>query len=101
VLESNRDICEDPRAIAISGDTYRILRVMGINAQQFQEFGQRELNGNAQGFRLLTQTIAVNKIQFHDGLWTAEPFFTLDQSQDWLNQGMTMGLCILQPILGR
>jgi hypothetical protein len=101
VLESNREICEDPRAIAISGDTYRILRVMGINAQQFQEFGQRELNGNAQDFRHLTEITAVNQLHFHDGLWTTEPFFTLDQTRDWLNQGMTMGLCILQPTLGR
>lgn len=74
---------------------------MGINAQKFQEFGQRELNGDARGFRPLTKTLAVNKLHFHGGLWTTEPFFILDQSRDWLNQGMTMGLCILQPTLGR
>jgi 2-polyprenyl-6-methoxyphenol hydroxylase-like FAD-dependent oxidoreductase len=42
ILESNKDICEDPRAIAISGDTSRILNILGLDYQTILEFGQRE-----------------------------------------------------------
>lgn len=40
VLELNDEICEDPRAIAITGDTSRILRVLGVTDDDLSKIGQ-------------------------------------------------------------
>ena len=40
ILEMNEEICEDPRAIAIAGDTCRILRLCGVSDDAFTRIGQ-------------------------------------------------------------
>jgi 2-polyprenyl-6-methoxyphenol hydroxylase-like FAD-dependent oxidoreductase len=40
VLELNDEICEDPRAIAVTGDTSRILRVLGVTDDDLSKIGQ-------------------------------------------------------------
>ena len=40
VLELNDEICEDPRAIAVTGDTSRILRLLGVTDDDLSKVGQ-------------------------------------------------------------
>ena len=40
VLELNDEICEDPRAIAVTGDTSRILRLLGVTDDDLSKIGQ-------------------------------------------------------------
>ncbi len=38
----NDDICEDPRAIALAGDSHRIISLLGITINKLSEFAQSE-----------------------------------------------------------
>ncbi|KIX01168.1 uncharacterized protein Z518_08893 [Rhinocladiella mackenziei CBS 650.93] len=82
LLEASKDICKDPRAIALSGDTVRIFQLLGVTSQEFQHIGQ-----------------PVRDLNFHYGVFTSEPFLTLDHNFDHIDQGVSMGLVIFQPKL--
>lgn len=40
VLEKNYEICTDPRAIAMAGDSLRIANLLGVNRSLLEEMGQ-------------------------------------------------------------
>jgi 2-polyprenyl-6-methoxyphenol hydroxylase-like FAD-dependent oxidoreductase len=42
LLEASSGICQDPRAIALSGDTIRILEILGITQTDMHWIGQRK-----------------------------------------------------------
>ncbi|KAF2804537.1 FAD/NAD(P)-binding domain-containing protein [Mytilinidion resinicola] len=82
LLEANLDICEDPRAIAIAGDTHRILQLLGINQEKMKSFGQ-----------------PLPSINIHRHSFTAKPFLTINYDKDWLQQGLANGTTVFQPKL--
>jgi len=84
VLEKNLEICQDPRAIAIAGDTCRIVQLLGIRGRKLQEIGR-----------------PVESINIHREVFTVKPYVTLDHESDLLEQALEMGTCILQPGLER
>jgi 2-polyprenyl-6-methoxyphenol hydroxylase-like FAD-dependent oxidoreductase len=43
IIEKNTEICEDPRAIAMAGDTTRILEVLGVTQAQMTQISQSEI----------------------------------------------------------
>jgi hypothetical protein len=40
VLEKNYEICTDPRAIAMAGDSQRIVNLLGVNRSLMEKIGQ-------------------------------------------------------------
>ncbi|OAL52136.1 FAD/NAD(P)-binding domain-containing protein [Pyrenochaeta sp. DS3sAY3a] len=82
ILEKNADICEDPRAIAISGDTPRITELLGISSDALQSIAQ-----------------VMPEIHFHNGAFTNQSFYSIDHNVDWLEQTIAPGIVILQPRL--
>ncbi|KPM41742.1 hypothetical protein AK830_g4857 [Neonectria ditissima] len=79
ILEKNLEICEDPRAIAIAGDTARIINVLGINPNKI---GQ-----------------SMPAIHFHRSAFTSKPFLSIDHERDWLEQALPPTAVFFQPQL--
>ncbi|EME38688.1 hypothetical protein DOTSEDRAFT_180526 [Dothistroma septosporum NZE10] len=82
VLESNRDIVTDPRAIALSGDSTRILSLLGIDQHALDSFAQ-----------------SIDHLKFHSNTIWDKPYLTLRQDEDWLGQVTPGAAGILQPKL--
>lgn len=106
VLELNDEICEDPRAIAVTGDTSRILRLLGVTDDDLSKIGQgsspklsyscSEVNA-----KLICGPQVLSHLEFHHGAITDPPFLTMDNARDWLGQAMPLGVMIFQPKLGK
>ena len=106
VLELNDEICEDPRAIAITGDTSRILRVLGVTDDDLSKIGQGsslKLSdvANEVNVKLTIRQQGLSHLEFHHGAITDPPFLTMDNARDWLGQAMPLGVMIFQPKLGK
>ncbi|KAH7169580.1 hypothetical protein DER46DRAFT_681500, partial [Fusarium sp. MPI-SDFR-AT-0072] len=82
ILEKNRDICQDPRAIALAGDSHRIIELLGINSSKLSGFGQ-----------------TLKTIHFHRDSFNNKPFLSLDTYSDYHNQSLPGATLILQPRL--
>ncbi|KAH7136222.1 hypothetical protein EDB81DRAFT_901898 [Dactylonectria macrodidyma] len=82
VLEKNYEICEDPRAIAITGDTARILNVLGINLSKSNKIGQ-----------------VMPSAHFHRNSFNSKPFLSIDYERDWLEQSLAPATVLFQPEL--
>ncbi|KAF5555120.1 FAD NAD(P)-binding domain-containing protein [Fusarium mexicanum] len=82
LLEKNYEICEDPRAIAVSGDAPRIINLLGINPFKMEKIGQ-----------------TMTGIHFHQNLFSSKPFASIDHERDWLEQAQAPGTVLLQPEL--
>ncbi|KAH6970424.1 hypothetical protein BKA56DRAFT_596293 [Ilyonectria sp. MPI-CAGE-AT-0026] len=82
VLEKNRDICQDPRAIALAGDSHRIMELLGISSSKLSEFGQ-----------------TLKAIHFHRDSFNNKPFLSVDSYSDYHDQSLPGATLILQPRL--
>ncbi|KAF5589472.1 FAD NAD(P)-binding domain-containing protein [Fusarium pseudocircinatum] len=82
LLEKNNEICEDPRAIAVSGDASRIINLLGVNAIKMEKIGQ-----------------TMTGIHFHQNVFSSKPFASIDHERDWLEQAQAPGTVLLQPEL--
>ncbi|KAH8654336.1 hypothetical protein BGZ61DRAFT_373624 [Ilyonectria robusta] len=82
VLEKNRDICQDPRAIALAGDSHRIMELLGISSSKLSEFGQ-----------------TLKAIHFHRHSFNNKPFLSVDSYSDYHDQSLPGATLILQPRL--
>ncbi|KAH7160518.1 hypothetical protein B0J13DRAFT_602999 [Dactylonectria estremocensis] len=82
ILEKNCEICEDPRAIAITGDTARIINVLGINPLKSNRIGQ-----------------VMPTAHFHRNGFTSKPFLSIDYERDWFEQSLAPATVLFQPEL--
>ncbi|RKL12515.1 hypothetical protein BFJ70_g16210 [Fusarium oxysporum] len=82
VLEKNYEICTDPRAIAMAGDSQRIVNLLGVNRSLMEEIGQ-----------------VMTCIHFHQNTFTSKPFASIEHERDWLEQALPPGFVLLQPEL--
>ncbi|ETS84377.1 hypothetical protein PFICI_02402 [Pestalotiopsis fici W106-1] len=80
VIEKQHDICEDPRAIALAGDAWRILSLVGISVEEMARISQ-----------------PISELQFHDRIFTSEPFLRLEQTPDWAGHALPNTSVNLQP----
>ncbi|EXA32471.1 hypothetical protein FOVG_16304 [Fusarium oxysporum f. sp. pisi HDV247] len=71
ILEKNRDICQDPRGIALAGDSHRIMELLGISSSKLSGFGQ-----------------TLNAIHFHRDSFNNKPFLSVDSYSDYHNQSL-------------
>ncbi|KAJ0132617.1 Uncharacterized protein HZ326_24306 [Fusarium oxysporum f. sp. albedinis] len=85
ILEKNRDICQDPRGIALAGDSHRIMELLRIRSSKLSGFGQDELTLKA--------------IHFHRDSFNNKPFLSVDSYSDYHNQSLPGATLILQPRL--
>ncbi|KAM5510071.1 hypothetical protein FOXYSP1_13037 [Fusarium oxysporum f. sp. phaseoli] len=90
ILEKNRDICQDPRGIALAGDSHRIMELLGISSSKLSGFGQ---NG------IPYFVSALNAIHFHRDSFNNKPFLSVDSYSDYHNQSLPGATLILQPRL--
>ncbi|KAM6529230.1 hypothetical protein FALCPG4_007377 [Fusarium falciforme] len=82
VLEKNYEICTDPRAIAMAGDSLRIVNLLGVNRSLLEELGQ-----------------VMTGIHFHQNTFTSKPFASIEHERDWLEQALPPAFVLLQPEL--
>ncbi|KAI7763499.1 hypothetical protein LZL87_013891 [Fusarium oxysporum] len=82
ILEKNRDICQDPRGIALAGDSHRIMELLGISSSKLSGFGQ-----------------TLKAIHFHRDSFNNKPFLSVDSYSDYHNQSLPGATLILQPRL--
>ncbi|KAM0075364.1 hypothetical protein ACKRZS_012541 [Fusarium odoratissimum] len=82
VLEKNYKICTDPRAIAMAGDSQRIVNLLGVNRSLLEEIGQ-----------------VMTCIHFHQNTFTSKPFASIEHERDWLEQTLPPAFVLLQPEL--
>ncbi|KAL7760767.1 hypothetical protein ACKLNR_007302 [Fusarium oxysporum f. sp. zingiberi] len=82
VLEKNYEICTDPRAIAMAGDSQRIVNLLGVNRSLLEEIGQ-----------------VMTCIHFHQNTFTSKPFASIEHERDWLEQTLPPAFVLLQPEL--
>ncbi|KAI8711251.1 3-(3-hydroxy-phenyl)propionate/3-hydroxycinnamic acid hydroxylase [Fusarium sp. LHS14.1] len=82
VLEKNHEICTDPRAIAMAGDSPRIVNLLGVNRSRLEEMGQ-----------------VMTCVHFHQNIFTSKPFASIEHDRDWLEQALPPAFVLLQPEL--
>ncbi|KAL2678345.1 hypothetical protein Neosp_009091 [[Neocosmospora] mangrovei] len=82
VLEKNYEICTDPRAIAMAGDSPRIVNLLGVNRSSLEEMGQ-----------------VMTCVHFHQNTFTSKPFASIEHDRDWLEQALPPAFVLLQPEL--
>ncbi|OHF00199.1 hypothetical protein CORC01_04607 [Colletotrichum orchidophilum] len=80
ILEKEHDICEDPRAIALTGDSLRILSLLDVSDEDMHRIGQ-----------------PIPSLNFHNGNFTSAPYLTVDIVPDWSSQAVLETLLMLQP----
>ncbi|KAL5614116.1 hypothetical protein FOVSG1_003179 [Fusarium oxysporum f. sp. vasinfectum] len=90
ILEKNRDVCQDPRGIALAGDSHRIMELLGISSSKLSGFGQNDMPSFVS---------ALKAIHFHRDSFNNKPFLSVDSYSDYHNQCLPGATLILQPRL--
>jgi hypothetical protein len=96
------EISEDPRAIAMAGDTTRILELVGVAQAKMKEISQGKTIRVVHTALVNTKSSQViSSIHFHDGTFSSSPFHSMDLEADWLEQVLPPATVLLQNGLGK
>jgi hypothetical protein len=96
------EISVDPRAIAMAGDTTRILELVGVQQADMEEISQRKTTRTIYTVYIYTKSRQViPSIHFHDGTFSSSPFHSMDLEADWLEQVLPPCIVLLQNGLGK
>jgi hypothetical protein len=96
------EISADPRAIAMAGDTTRILELVGVQQAEMEKVSQRKTIGVVYTVSIHTKfSQVISSINFHDVTFSSSPFHTMDMKADWLGQILPPCIVLLQNGLGR
>jgi hypothetical protein len=96
------EISVDPRAIAMAGDTTRILELVGVQQADMDEVSQRKTIRAIHTVSIHTKSSQViSSVNFHDGTFSSSPFHSMDLEADWLEQIFPPCIVLLQNGLGK
>lgn len=83
ILEKETDVNRDPRGVYLAGDAIRIVWSLGLGPYM-HKIGHTP-----------------DQVNFHSTSITNAPYYTVESSEDPLQQAVSVGIFMIQPELGK